>query len=119
MKQFVTWGLLLALIVSGLDVEAAFSPSLAPAAASINEPSSFFLTNLLIQEELGLTIRQYANMSKKEQKQAKKSVVNELESLLASAFGGTVTKKFAKTYFDALYGKPGNPADPDAFVPGL
>ena len=41
------------------------------------------------------------------------------ENLLASAYGGTVTRKFAKTDLDALYGKPGNPADPDALVPGL
>ena len=112
MKKLVIGCMALALLaLVGVGAEAKFSPSLTPAAASAVD-ATFTLTNLTITQELDLTTRQYGQMSKKEQKQAKKNLLDDLEALLESAFGGNVTKKFAKSYFDALYGKPGQPSNP-------
>lgn len=114
MKKLIVGGLALmwlALVGVGLDAQAAFSPSLTPRAASTVD-ALFLLVNLQIQQELGLSQREYASLSKKEQKHARKSVLGELESLLESAFDGKVTKKLAKAYFNALYGKPGQAVRP-------
>ena len=111
MKKLVIGCMALAwLALVGVGVDAGFSPSLTPAAASSDGPIN--LANIVLKQELGLSQREYAQLSKKGQKQAKKNLLGQLQSLLASGFDGTVTKKFAKSYFDALYGKPGQAIQP-------